>query len=418
LFLERTMNKGLLFVLCAVVGVGICTPVNSKCSNLHPVILMPGIMGTSLHANADIPPTVDLPVHCPRQLTDQLVWIDLKELFHYSCLKDYFQETFNPKTGEWDPTPGIEFIIPKWPSVYAVDKLAPGSIVSFFVDYYHKLIEKFKSYGYVDEETIFGAGFDWKKAPSDKWVNDVKNLVEHAYEINNGTKVVLITHSMGGPVSYYFLMQQTPEWIQKYLHMYIPIAPAWMGASKAFDYMLMGVDLNLPISGKGFAPLMRHLPGVWFLLPYAEAFPNMTLATSPSKNYTFDMLEELLNDGNMSFVEGKLKASRGMYEKINNFERFPGIPVREFMGHGKKTVQGLHFKEDIKPHDPDGEWEAATQIIGDGDETVPYNSLRYAADKWKNAGYDVELYEFDTTHMGILSDSTVMQKIVDLVCDT
>jgi len=390
---------------------------------MHPVILMPGIMGTVLHATANIPETVELPDTCPRVFTYQLIWIDVKQFLHYKCLRNYFAANYNPDKGVWDELEGMEFSVPKWGSTYAIDSLAPGSIISPFISYYHQLIEKFKGVGYVDGQNLFGAGFDWRQTPEDKWVENVKNLVEQAYEKNNNTQVVLVTHSMGGPYSYYFLMCQTDEWIKKYIKMYIPIAPAWMGASKAFDFMLMGIDGDLPIAGKYFAPLMRHLPGVWFLLPWAKAFSNYTLAKSPSKTYSFDMLEELLNDGNMSYVEGKLHASRDFYAKLDDFKRFPGddaggIPVREFVGYNKDTVYGLNFVTDIQPHDPDGMWEACTRIYGDGDETVPLPSALYAANKWKNEDKDIDVFMYkDVGHTDIISDPDVMQKVLDYACD-
>jgi len=408
------MNKSLLFAVCAVIG--ICSAVESKCTNMHPVILMPGLMGSVLHATANIPSSVELPDYCPRTFNDQLIWIDVKQFLHYKCLSYYFRSDYNPKTDKWEDAKGVEITIPKWGSLYAIDGLAPGSLVNPFISYYHPMIQKLKGLGYVDGESLFGAAFDWKEIPSDKLISDMKALVEKAYEKNNQTKVVLISHSLGGPYGYYFLMKQSKVWIQKYIHMYVPLAPAWMGATKAFDYMLMGIDADVPLAGKYFAPLCRHIPSVWFLLPHAAAFPNMVLATTPSKTYTYDMLEELLNAGNMSQVEGKLRAARSFYTALKDF-KFPGVPVREFHGYNKKTVYGLEFMNDIKPHDPDGMWEAASRIYGDGDETVPLPSLLYPVNKWKNEGENVEIYAYkDVDHIGIIQDHDVLEKIVDLVC--
>jgi len=408
------MNKILFFAVCAVVG--ICNAAES-CANMHPIVLMPGMMGTVLHATANIPTSVELPDYCPRTFNDQLIWIDVKQFLHYKCLAYYFRGNYNPETDKWEEAEGMEFNVPKWGTLYAIDGLAPGSLVNPFISYYHQMIVKFKGLGYVDGENLFGAGFDWKEVPSEKLINDLKELIEKAVKKNNGSKVVLIAHSMGGPYMYYFLMRQTPGWIKENVHMFIPIAPAWMGASKAFDYMLMGVDADVPLAGKYFAPLMRHIAGCWFLLPYAKAFPNMTLASTPSKTYTFDMLKDLLNDGNMSYVEGKLRASRKFYEDLKDFERFPGVPVREFHGYNKKTVYGLEFMNDIKPHDPDGMWEAASRIYGDGDATVPLPSLLYAVNKWKDKHEDVEVYSYkDLDHMDVIQDHGILEKIADLIC--
>jgi len=381
-------------------------------------------MGTVLHGTADIPAEKSIQNGCPRKFEDQLMWIDIKEVLHYSCLKEYFSSNFNPDTGKWERLPGIEFSVPRWGSTYAVDDLVPnGGLIH--ISYYKQMIEKFESLGFVDGVNIFGAGFDWKESPSDKWVNDVKNLIESAYDINNQTKVTLVTHSMGCPYSLYALTKIEKEnkgWIEKYIHMYVPMAPAWMGAVKAFDFMLEGVDFDLPIAGKYFAPLMRHLPSLWFLLPKAEAFPDMVLATSPSKTYTFKDMEELFNDGNLSYVEGKLRDAKGAYfDLIDDYNTLPydKLRVRQFMGCGKDTVVGLNFAEDIKPHDPDGTWESCKRVTGDGDHTVPIQSLVYAPNKWAEHGYDVEVYKFEgVSHVDLIQNEEAIEKVIELVCET
>jgi len=413
------MRGSVIAVLCAI----ICICAAQECKVKRPVVLLPGIMGTIIQGSADIPPGTILPDSCPHQFEDQLMWIDLNELIHYKCLKDYFSSNFNPDTGKWERFPGMTFTTPKWGTTYAIYDLAPNGLAHGLFAYYRHMIDKFTSLGYVDGFNILGAGFDWKELPSDKFVNDLKELVEKAYTENNNTKVALVAHSMGGPVCHYFLCKVEKEnkgWIEKYIHMFIPMAPAWMGAVRAFDFMLMGADEDLPIAGKYFAPLMRHLPGLWFLLPNKDAFPNTVLASTPSKTYLYDDMVQLFKDGNLSYVEEKLHASQQFYrDMVDNYDSLPysNLTVREFLGRGKKTVIGLKFHEDIKPHDPDGAWESCSRIMGDGDETVPFQSAMYAAEKWMKAGYDVQTFTYDKmTHMGLVQDAEIIQKVVDFVC--
>jgi len=406
------MNRNILFVLCALVV--LCAAVKK-----HPVVLMPGIMGTVLQATGDFPSAVTLPESCPHKFTNQLIWIDVKQTINYECFKNYFASNYNNKTGKWERVEGISFSVPKFGHTYAVDQLAPGALTANLVPYYHKMIQKFEDEGYVDGENIFGAGYDWKELPSDKWINDVKDLIEGAVTKNNGLKAVLVGHSMGGPFSYYFLMKMGDDWIKKYIYMYVPMAPAWMGAVKALDFMLMGVDRDVPIAGKYFAPLMRHIPSLWFLLPWKEAFPGMTLATSPSKTYSFDHMENLLNDGNATDVEGKIADARKLFKPLNLYEKIPPVPVHCFIGRGKNTVISLKFKSDIKPHQPDGVWESASRIMGDGDGTVPIQSLTYVTDKWIKSGKgDVHVYTYDNMgHLPLIKDANVIKKVVSLAME-
>jgi len=300
-----------------------------------------------------------------------------------------------------------------------MDELAPNGVTSTLFPYFHKMIEKFKSIGYVDGDNLLGAGFDWKDLPTDEWVNKVKKLIEDAYA-KHKEKIVLITHSMGCPYSYYFLREMGEKWVEKYIHMYIPMAPAWMGAVKALDMMLLGVDRDVPIAGKFFAPLIRHIPSIWFLLPWAEAFKNMTLATSPNKVYSFDQLQELLNDGNASFVEGKIHAATAFMKKYKHYDKAPNVPIRAYVGRGKNTVLGLQFKSDIKPHDPDGVWESCSRVMGDGDGTVPLESATYATNKWMKQGVkDLKVYTYDDMgHLPIVKDADVIQSVIDQFCET
>jgi len=419
---ERTtiMNRVVLglFAFCGLVAV--CAGQVKQCKEMHPVVLIPGIMGTVINANGDFSGNTDLPKECPNHLNDQLMWIDFLEVVNYKCLRYYFRSDYNPNTGKWEQIPGIDFIVPKWGSTYAVDVLAPGALTEKLIPYYRKMIKALEAIGYVDGENLLGGGYDWKSLPTNEWLGKMKDLIEGAVKKSN-SKAIVVGHSMGGPYSYYFLKQMGDEWVSRYVYMYVPMAPAYMGAVKALDDMLEGFDHNVPIAGKYFAPLMRHIPSIYFLLPWKEAFKGMVLATTPSKTYTFDMLEDLLNAGNLSNVEGKMAATQGVfYNQYKNYDSFPKVPIRAFVGKGVDTVVQLKFKQDITPHDPDGSWESiSSRINGDGDGTVPIQSLTYVLDKWKNSGADIQTFYYDNMeHLGIIKDATVINDFINLFCES
>jgi len=410
------MNKVIgLFVLCVLIAA--CAGQTEQCKNMHPIVLIPGVMGTVLHASAKIPPGSDIPSSCPHNFKNQLIWIDIHEVINYKCLRYYFQSNYIPEKKEWQDIEGMETLVPKWGSTYAVSVLAPGALTASLVPYYRKMIEKLEDLGYKDGENLVGGGYDWKNMPKQEWLDKLKDLIEGMVK-KAGQKAVIVGHSMGCPFSYYFLRKMGDDWVKKYIHMYAPMAPAWMGATKALDVMLEGLDRDLPVAGKYFAPMMRHVPSLWFLLPWKDAFKGDILAMSPHKNYTFDQLETLLNDGNASFVEGKLKATQGMFAEFNNYEKPPPVPIRAFIGHGKNTVTSLVFKDDIKPHAPDGSWESCTRIYGDGDGTVPIKSLVYVTDKWKTKGADLKVFMYNKMgHLPLIKDSYVIKDLIREICD-
>ena len=60
------------------------------------------------------------------------------------------------------------------------------------------------------------------------YFDNLKRLAEEMYNENNGTPVALIVHSMGGPMSLYFLNEVvTQEWKDKYIKVYIPLSGAF-----------------------------------------------------------------------------------------------------------------------------------------------------------------------------------------------
>ena len=56
------------------------------------------------------------------------------------------------------------------------------------------------------------------------------------YNQNNGAPVALVVHSMGGPMSLYFLNEVvTQDWKDKYIKVYIPLSGAFAGASEPVE---------------------------------------------------------------------------------------------------------------------------------------------------------------------------------------
>jgi len=387
-----------------------------QCEQGHPIIMIPGIYGTILNIVADIPESVPVHWYCKRQLTERRIWINAAMELQYPCFYTYMGQNFSVDEMKWKKTEGVNLTVAKWGTTYAVDTLDPDGLMKYAIPYYHKMIEAFKKVGYVDGVNMAGGGFHWIDAPNVEWVERMKKLIEDFYE-KNGNTVVLVAHSMGCPYTYYFLQTAGDAWVKKYIHKLIVVSPAWMGSVKALDFMFDGFDYGVPIAGKVLAPLARHVPSVWMLLPWADAFKGKIMATSPSKNYTFDMLAELLKDVGADNVDAKLKTTMGVFDKFDNYAKPPPVPVIALLGRNVDTVTQLNFKKDVVPCDPDGTWTADSRTLGDGDGTVPADSLRYPTDKWAAMGADVQVHYFDKAeHVKILYTDEVINMVVNEAC--
>jgi lysophospholipase-3 len=68
----------------------------------------------------------------------------------------------------------------------------------------------------------------------------MKTLVEDTFVKTNGQKVMFLTHSMGSPVTLYFLNQQTQAWKDKYVKSWISLAGCWAGTIKALKVYAQG----------------------------------------------------------------------------------------------------------------------------------------------------------------------------------
>lgn len=97
-----------------------------------------------------------------------------------------------------------------------------------------------------------------------EWFANFTQLVIDTYELNNQTKVVLVTHSMGGtqlrfspgskalqrashlgPFALYWLHQQSAAFKAKYIRSMINIAAPWGGAIKALRLMISGDNIDV-----------------------------------------------------------------------------------------------------------------------------------------------------------------------------
>lgn len=235
----------------------------------------------------------------------------------------------------------------------------------------------------------------------------LKQLVEQTYQENNNEPVVLIAHSMGGPMSVLFLNLQSQAWKDKYIKSLVTLSGVWGGSMKAIKVYAIGDDLGSLVLRES---VMRQeqitSPSLAFLLP-SKLFwkPDEVLVETDKKNFTINDLQDFFNG--VSFPDGwEMRKDTEPYQL--NFKP-PGVEVHCLYGTTVNTVEKLYYKP--------GTWLDGypTLIYGDGDGTVNLRSLE-GCKHWqslqKQKIFYKELPKVD--HLQILTDKTVQAYIAGL----
>jgi len=256
-------------------------------------------------------------------------------------------------------------------------------------------------------------------------------LLKKLVKENNGKKVVLISHSMGCPFTYYLFMKKGDQFVKDYIHTWIPTAPAWMGAPKALKAMF-NFNLLEDLGGKTpfwkwkkeqdravlhVTPLTRKIPSVWFLLPQEKAFGDKVILKTPKKEYKFNQIKEILNTiGGSGYADGRFDEAKTPFKTINNYEKKPPVPIYVAYGKGEKTAMKLELKEELDEWNLDKEWPLSIVRYGDGDGTVPIQSLSFFNNQHPKDKDVKELSYENADHVGILEDDRYLLNALNLAC--
>ncbi|KNC50302.1 Phospholipid:diacylglycerol acyltransferase [Thecamonas trahens ATCC 50062] len=193
----------------------------------HPLIFIPGIVSTGLHLWEGRPCAASYfrsriwgtTTMFASFMTDKHCWLD------HICL-----------TAEGKDPSGVRVRAAE--SLEAADYLFPG----FWV--WGKLIANLARVGY-DSNSMFMASYDWRLSLSEMQARDgyfskLKSTIELAYELNDGVAPVVMGHSLGGNVMFYFLKW----WVDTYIEAVVPIAAPLLGVPKAVASLASGEMRN------------------------------------------------------------------------------------------------------------------------------------------------------------------------------
>ncbi|KAF6203237.1 hypothetical protein GE061_003655 [Apolygus lucorum] len=395
------IRAGVLLILC----LSVCKFCDAE-KRLSPVIIVPGLGGSRLEAKLNRTDSVHF--LCRKTTTDYFsIWFSFEFLvpFVKQCWMDNIKLTYDNETRTTNNHPGVDIRVEGFGDPKYVEWLdSEQKLVGVFNTMAESLVEL----GYVRNESLRGAPYDFRKGPSEsgRYFENLKSLVEFTYEINGDRKVTLLAHSMGAPMSAIFLRRQQQSWKDKYIRGLISLNGVFAGSVKALKTYVVGDDLNEFFIPESFLKTLQisssSLP---LLMPYSGLWKDRILVETPSKNYSMDNIEEFFTD--IGYATGwEMWKDQLPHLTLEP----PGVEVHCLYGTGIPTITQLLYNQPSHfPNKPAFKY-------GAGDGTVNLESLDSCSRWTKQQKQKVYVQGFPgMDHNQILSDSRVLKYVSDVL---
>ncbi|KAK8900669.1 hypothetical protein M9Y10_002999 [Tritrichomonas musculus] len=400
-----------LFTLTFLVG-----PISYK----KPVILLPGLYGSSLYVSYN--EKAHVPWYCPKRMDDELLWIRTKFLIppFLNCMALLTQLTFDNETQQVHNLEGVNITVKDFGGRSSVDyviknlgKFIPShhghktGKLTFF-DNFGSMIDYFEDRGYEVGKNFFVAPYDWRRAPlfiDDYWIQ-LRQLIEKIYDNSNGQKVTLLGFSMGCFMIQQFLagrqliinnksknidgrpiwtsikdknLTVSDSWKKKYIEKVVFLAPSFGGSIKAFDGMIRRFSPLVPFYRTEYiADMSTSIPGFFSHWPNLEIFKGDTVVRGPDgQNYTVEQLRDLVYDHSnikkdyVPIMDISIDLQRKAPIDIGE-----NIPLTIIYNSKIPTTNFLDYRYGWN-HDP------IRILNGSGDGSLPAKGIRYVCDHWK-----------------------------------
>lgn len=365
------------------------TPIQSGSNILggtnHPIIMVPGLGGSILEAQWNFNFSFEYIMCQERSDTYQQIWptvysaIPVENECWYRLMK-----TKIDSEGIIVSNANVR-VLPNLSGITVLDSVQIGFLDIPIYKYFQPIVDNLRSKGY---NNLYGYPYDFRTITNPvailNFVNGMKKLVENAYNNAGNKKVNLITHSLGCIVTSYFLNKMTSSWKNKYINLFVPIAPPFLGSTGALESVLTGNTESIPITNQFIRGLERTMGGVLFMIN------NSKFGVEVIPGGIENALIQSGNDKAAKLYTGHLADLWNVV--FNDVD----VPVHIFYGSDNRTILKLEYKYGF-----DG---SPTITYGLGDGTVDKESLTAAINVfgWKNV---IQTELSGDTHMSILSDT-------------
>lgn len=231
-------------------------------------------------------------------------------------------------------------------------------------------------------------------------------LIEDTYTTNNNTPVSIVVHSMGGPITVYFLAHiAKPDWKASRIKQFISLSGAFGGSVRAIKGLVAGDSFMDLIKPQILQKAQRTFPSQLWLLPYPKLWDSQEIIFSqPKRNYTAHDFKSLFVD--MNYTDGL----RILTEVQNLTSDFPAPNVVHycFYGNNVSTISSI-----TQNTFPDGEIQVKN---GNGDGTANIRSLKSCSLWSGKQKQPVILKGFDgVEHIEMVMNQEVIKSVEELV---
>jgi phospholipid:diacylglycerol acyltransferase len=311
----------------------------------HPVVMVPGVISTGLESWGT--------TNSSRQYFRKRLWGSWSMMRALVLDKEGWKRhiMLDKQTG-LDP-PGVKL------------RAAQGfDAADFFITGYwiwNKILENLATIGY-DPTNSYTAAYDWRLSYANLEVRDqyftrLKMYIEMATK-TSGKKAVLVSHSMGSQVLFYFFHWVASaeggnggdDWVERFVDSWVNISGCMLGALKGLPAVLSGemkdtaqlnafavYGLEKFFSRDERAEIFRAMPGISSMLPMGgnAVWGNATWAPddAPEQNTSFG---EFLNfkDDNATNTYRNLTVEESLNYLMETTEPWYRDMVRKSYSHG------------------------------------------------------------------------------------
>lgn len=397
---------------------------NYRQQQLYPVVLVPGAGGNQLEARLtkEYKATSWLCNKFYPLKKDEggwfRLWFDVGVLLAplTECFAERMTLYYDEELDDYRNAPGVETRVSKFGSTESLLYLDPS--LKKITTYMEPLVKSLQMLGYIDSQTLFGAPYDFRYGlaseghPCDvgsTYLQNLKQLIESASNLNGGEPIILISHSLGGLYALQLLNRNTPSWRQQYIKHFIALSAPWGGTVDELLTFASGNALGVPLVN----PLLvrneqRSSESNLWLMPRRNQFPSETpLVITPDSSYSSYDISRFLED--IGFEEGVHPYETRILPLVEKLVA-PGVPVTCIVGNGVPTPETLYYGEKGFDEQPE-------ILYGDGDGTVNIVSLLALEDEWRDEeNQKLKVIKLaGISHTDILKDDSSLNQINDVL---